>query len=106
MNGLFLKKKRNTNTSILKNSVSVFYLLYKGKRVQLIDVDKKLHQQTASSSGGCFSSQLEVQTADFGHTEDAWHGRLLCICPFSIVSLRGQFKTQPHPHWSPLRVHF
>ena len=54
MNGL--KKKKKTNTSILKNRVLQFSLSYKGlgwgKRVQLMDADKKLHQQTASSPGG------------------------------------------------------
>ena len=27
----------------------------------------------------------------------------LDVC-FSVVSLRGQFKLEPHPHWSPLTL--
>ena len=45
-------KKEKKYIYLEEQSVSIFSLLCKGKRVQLIDVDKKLHQQTASSPGG------------------------------------------------------
>lgn len=46
-----LTKKENKYICLEEQSVAVFSFLYKGKRVQLMDVDKKMHQQTASSSG-------------------------------------------------------
>lgn len=46
-----LTKKENKYIFLEEQSVAVFSFLYKGKRVQLMDVDKKMHQQTASSSG-------------------------------------------------------
>ena len=46
-----LTKKENKYICLQEQSVAVFSFLYKGKRVQLMDVDKKMHQQTASSSG-------------------------------------------------------
>ena len=47
-----LKRKEEEYIHLEEQSVSVFSVLYKGKRGQLIDVDKKLHQQTVSSPGG------------------------------------------------------
>ena len=115
--GLKKKKKKKKKKYIFKDRVflTVFSLLYEGKGVQLIDVDKKLHQQTASSPGGgdsiikvtgMFFVSLRVANRRFWSHMDAWDRKLLHICPFSMVSLRGQFKAQPHPHWCPLRVHF
>ena len=48
----FKKGKEKKYIHLEEQSVSVFSVLYKGKRVQLTDVDKKLHQQTASSPEG------------------------------------------------------
>ena len=47
-----LKRKEKKYIHLEEQSVSVFSVLYKGKRAQLIDVDKKLHQQTVSSPAG------------------------------------------------------
>ena len=47
-----LKRKEKKYIHLEEQSVSVFSVLYKGKRAQLIDVNKKLHQQTVSSPGG------------------------------------------------------
>ena len=47
-----LKRKEKKYIHLEEQSVSVFSVLHKGKRAQLIDVDKKLHQQTVSSPGG------------------------------------------------------
>ena len=47
-----LKRKEKKYIRLEEQSVSVFSVLYKGKRAQLIDFDKKLHQQTVSSPVG------------------------------------------------------
>ena len=46
------KRKEKKYIHLEEKTVSVFSVVYKGKRAQLIDVDKKLHQQTVSSPGG------------------------------------------------------
>ena len=59
------KKKEKKYINLEEQSVSVFFLLCKCKRVQLIDVDKKLHQQTASSPGGGGGNSLIKVTGVF-----------------------------------------
>ena len=46
-----LKRKEKKYIHLEEQSVSVFSVLHKGERAQLIDVDKKLHHQTVSSPG-------------------------------------------------------
>ena len=50
--GFKKKRKEKKYIHLEEQSVSVFSVLCKDKGAQLIDVDKKLHQQTVSSPGG------------------------------------------------------
>ena len=68
---------------------------------------------------GQLSSRFGVKIAYFGFNYGIWNGKstylpiqvsLIAVhknCPdtnHTVISLRGQFNFEPHPHWSPLRI--